>query len=165
MAQQNINMGTPPSGVGGDTRRTAFTKCQENFNELYGMAAIASGSNALGNFIKYSDGTLITWGSQTINRAVAAGTATSWNGGNAEQPSPFITSPTIICNIGFYTGAAGSGLAIYGSAYTYGDTTGGLITAVLNTGVVPAEAHPGFTIGTRAAASMRVSFHCIGRWK
>ena len=36
MAKQTINLGTAPSGVGGDTPRSAFTKTQANFDELYG---------------------------------------------------------------------------------------------------------------------------------
>lgn len=165
MAKQTINMGTAPTGAGGDTRRSAFAKCQANFDELYDLVAIASGTNALGSFIRYSDGTQITWGNQTINRAVAAGTATSWTGVTSEQPAPFVGIPHIMVNIGFYTAAAGSGQSLYGSAYTYGDTNGGLITAVLNTGIAPAEAHPGFGMGTKAAASIRVAFRCIGKWK
>ncbi|MEW7854817.1 hypothetical protein AB2M95_02825 [Pseudomonas chlororaphis] len=35
MAKQTINLGTAPSGVGGDTPRSAFTKSQSNFDELY----------------------------------------------------------------------------------------------------------------------------------
>lgn len=165
MAKQTINMGTAPTGAGGDTRRSAFAKCQSNFDELYDLVAIASGTNALGSFIRYSDGTQITWGNQTINRVVAAGTATSWSGETAEQPAPFVGIPHITFNIGFYTGAAGSGQALYGVAYTYGDPVGGMTTAVLNTGNAPAAVHPGFIMGTKDAASIRVSFRCMGRWK
>jgi hypothetical protein len=35
MAKQTINLGTLPTGVGGDTPRSAFTKAQANFDELY----------------------------------------------------------------------------------------------------------------------------------
>ncbi|HGM5580730.1 TPA: hypothetical protein ACKP22_002415 [Pseudomonas putida] len=35
MSLQNINLGTAPSGAGGDTPRSAFTKAQANFEELY----------------------------------------------------------------------------------------------------------------------------------
>lgn len=37
MAQQTINLGTPPAGLNGDDARTAFTKTNENFTELYGV--------------------------------------------------------------------------------------------------------------------------------
>lgn len=35
MAKQTISLGTPPSGTDGDTNRTAFEKCNTNFDELY----------------------------------------------------------------------------------------------------------------------------------
>lgn len=43
MSKQTINLGTAPTGVGGDTPRSAFTKTQSNFDELY-AALGASGS-------------------------------------------------------------------------------------------------------------------------
>ncbi|WP_460420841.1 hypothetical protein [Pseudomonas sp. ZL2] len=81
MAKQTINLGTPPTGVGGDTPRSAFGKAQANFDELYGVtgnlksAAFAAivgtvsqaggvpsgalmevGSNANGEYFKYACG-------------------------------------------------------------------------------------------------------------
>ncbi len=35
MAQQHINLGTPPSGVDGDTDRAAWVKAEANFTDLY----------------------------------------------------------------------------------------------------------------------------------
>ncbi|UXC38291.1 phage tail protein [Cupriavidus gilardii] len=35
MAKQTINLGTPPAGTDGDTARSAFTKVNANFTELY----------------------------------------------------------------------------------------------------------------------------------
>jgi hypothetical protein len=35
MAKQTINLGASPTGVGGDTPRSAFTKAQANFDEIY----------------------------------------------------------------------------------------------------------------------------------
>ncbi len=35
MAQQHINLGTPPSGVDGDTDRAAWQKAEANFTDLY----------------------------------------------------------------------------------------------------------------------------------
>lgn len=43
MSKQTIQLGTAPTGVGGDTPRSAFTKAQSNFDELY-AALGASGS-------------------------------------------------------------------------------------------------------------------------
>ena len=45
MAKQTINLGTAPTGTGGDTPRSAFTKIQANVDELY-SALGASGSPA-----------------------------------------------------------------------------------------------------------------------
>ncbi|MFP3513850.1 hypothetical protein SB775_30595, partial [Peribacillus sp. SIMBA_075] len=39
MAQQHINFGTLPTGIGGDTRYAAFRKCDDNFTELYAAQA------------------------------------------------------------------------------------------------------------------------------
>lgn len=49
MAKQTINLGTAPSGTGGDTPRSAFTKAQANFDELYGgvLAAVTTPSGAI----------------------------------------------------------------------------------------------------------------------
>jgi hypothetical protein len=49
MAKQTISLGTAPTGVGGDTPRTAFTKTQQNFDELYAADLISyKRSNVLG---------------------------------------------------------------------------------------------------------------------
>jgi len=84
MAKQTINLGTAPTGIGGDTPRSAFTKAQSNFDELYAADAVnykraniigtvsqasgvptgailERGANAQGSYIKYADGTLHCW--------------------------------------------------------------------------------------------------------
>jgi hypothetical protein len=43
VAKQIINLGTAPTGAGGDTPRSAFVKMQANFDELY-AAGVAVGS-------------------------------------------------------------------------------------------------------------------------
>jgi hypothetical protein len=46
MAKQTLNLGTSPTGAGGDTPRSAFTKIEANFTDLYalwGGAALPSG--------------------------------------------------------------------------------------------------------------------------
>ena len=43
MSKQTINLGTAPTGVGGDTPRSAFTKAQSNMDEIYAMLG-ATGS-------------------------------------------------------------------------------------------------------------------------
>jgi len=54
MSQQLINLGSPPAGADGDTIRTALTKCNGNFSDLYGqlgakMAATVFTSNVNAN--------------------------------------------------------------------------------------------------------------------
>lgn len=66
MARQNIELGTPPSGVGGDTPRSANLKVNANFSELYPLVGLGgvvdSGSNSNGSYVKYADGTMECWG-------------------------------------------------------------------------------------------------------
>ncbi|MDZ5111873.1 MULTISPECIES: hypothetical protein [Pseudomonas] len=85
MAKQTINLGTAPSGAGGDDRRSAWVKAIANFDELYTFIATAfnranivgsvgqasgvptgavmqRGSNSNGEFIRFADGTQICWG-------------------------------------------------------------------------------------------------------
>jgi len=45
MTQQIIELGEMPSGIGGDTNRSANVKCNENFTELYDTMA-AKGDNS-----------------------------------------------------------------------------------------------------------------------
>ena len=84
MAKQVINLGTAPTGAGGDDRRSAWQKAIANFDELYAAlvgvfnksnivgavsqsagvptgAVIQRGSNANGAFVRYADGTQICW--------------------------------------------------------------------------------------------------------
>lgn len=48
MAQQHINLGTPPGGQDGDANRTAWGKAEANFTELYGRG-LPVGRNLLIN--------------------------------------------------------------------------------------------------------------------
>ncbi|MFZ5938888.1 hypothetical protein ACOKS3_29220 [Pseudomonas sp. HS6-2] len=47
MAKQNINLGTAPTGAGGDDRRSAWTKAIANFTELYDFLAGAANAASL----------------------------------------------------------------------------------------------------------------------
>jgi len=47
MSKQSINLGTAPTGVGGDTPRSAFTKLQSNVDELYTALGAAGSPQAL----------------------------------------------------------------------------------------------------------------------
>ena len=79
MAWQEIILGTPPTGLGGDPPRVASKKINFMTRELYDKSAslksaafadvvgsvtsgaiIEQGTNASGSFIKFADGTLIT---------------------------------------------------------------------------------------------------------
>lgn len=44
MAKQTINLGTPPTGVGGDTSRSGVAKLQANDDELYAFLGAADGT-------------------------------------------------------------------------------------------------------------------------
>ncbi|MBJ9984425.1 tail fiber domain-containing protein [Acinetobacter sp. S40] len=47
MAKQSINLGTAPSGTDGDTNRSANTKVNANFTEIYDSLAGSAGSTTL----------------------------------------------------------------------------------------------------------------------
>jgi len=49
MAQQHINLGTPPTGVDGDNNRVGWQKAEANFNEIYGQIGAFVGQNLLFN--------------------------------------------------------------------------------------------------------------------
>jgi hypothetical protein len=48
MARQNIELGTPPSGVGGDTPRSANTKINAMMREIYGSGFVLTDAPLLG---------------------------------------------------------------------------------------------------------------------
>ena len=48
MAQQTINVGTSPNDGLGDPIRTAFTKCNDNFDELYSRFQTSVPTTAIG---------------------------------------------------------------------------------------------------------------------
>jgi hypothetical protein len=121
MAKQTINLGTAPTGVGGDTPRSAFTKTQSNFDELYAAdaanykrsnilgvvsqasgaptgAIIERGNNANGNYTKFADGTMICTYRFAVIRTMNIATGQLFYGA-AEPAKPFpqafIAQPTI----------------------------------------------------------------------
>lgn len=112
MAKQTIALGTAPTGVGGDTPRSAFTKVQANFDELYAAdlisykknnilgsvsqaggvptgGVIERGSNANGDYVKYADGTMICWFKWRVIRTMATATGPLFFGGAQEVPRNF----------------------------------------------------------------------------
>ena len=105
MARQEIILGTPPTGLGGDPPRVASMKINAMTLELYeknsklGTAALANilgsmasgaiigrGSNSNGEYTKWADGTMICWVRFT---GYTAGQRTgNW-------PASFTTSPSV----------------------------------------------------------------------
>jgi len=49
MAKETINVGTAPNDGLGDPIRTAYTKCNSNFNELYSRLQSATPGAAIGS--------------------------------------------------------------------------------------------------------------------
>ena len=68
MAKQTINLGTAPSGSGGDTPRSAFTKLQANDDELY--AKVQSNNDAL-----YAKPWIAAVDAPAVRAALSLGTA------------------------------------------------------------------------------------------
>ena len=185
MARQEIILGTPPNGLGGDPPRVASQKINLMTKELYeknatlGAAAFAAvvgtmasgaiieqGTNASGNFIKFADGTLITWGVRIISYGVGgelpAGRGQAWDG--ALQPATFVGQPSHSVTLSFMTGQNGTGAALYTLMQAYWNGSVVVHTGV-NIGHTPAAVHPQMTYGTLAAGSFIASFQSSGRWK
>lgn len=194
MAKQTINLGTAPTGAGGDTNRGAFAKCQANDDELYASVAtinttiattnsnvttaqaditgLKAGTNILhtinakGESIRFPDGTQINFGRQVINATVNAGTTVAWDAFLAvNQPMPFMDNKSqSSVVITFMTAANAGGEPLYSSAHYY-DSNGAPALAFMNMGTKPSQAFPSFNIGTFAALSYTVNFKTVGRWK
>jgi len=56
MSKQTINLGTAPTGVGGDTPRSAFTKTQSNMDEIYAMLGATGSPQALPSTLPIAQG-------------------------------------------------------------------------------------------------------------
>ena len=185
MARQEIILGTPPNGLGGDPPRVASQKINLMTQELYeknaslGAAAFAAvvgtmasgaiieqGTNASGNFIKFANGTLITWGVRIISYGVGgelpAGRGQAWDG--ALQPATFVGQPSHSVTLSFMTGQNGTGAALYTLMQAYWNGSVVVHTGV-NIGHTPEAVHPQMTFGTLAAGSFIASFQSSGRWK
>ena len=131
MAKQTINLGTAPTGVGGDTPRSAFTKAQANFDELY-VALGASGSPAslpaaipvaqggTGGNTQATARTGLGLGSAAVSDAVGlmSNNAIIESGSNSSGTWTKYIDGTMICHFVFSTGYAinlAFGSVFYGS--------------------------------------------------
>ncbi|KDN98899.2 hypothetical protein [Pseudomonas donghuensis] len=94
MAKQTINLGAAPTGVGGDTPRSAFTKAQSNFDELYtAIAGLGTASKA--NLVSSkTDG--------TVGRVVTAGYAGIGSYGSANAAPIIQNMDGLTCGGLFY---------------------------------------------------------------
>ena len=182
MARQEIILGTPPTGLGGDPPRVASMKINAMTLELYeknaklGSAAFANlvgtvaegaiieqGSNAKGNFTKFADGTLITWGSQLFNVQTLAGQGAGFN--ETDQPANFVPgSFRSSVSFNFFTGPNKGGPMLYGSMQFYSYGLGNVYVGI-NMGISPAAAHPSFSYGPATSQSHEISYQTIGLWK
>jgi hypothetical protein len=68
MAKQNINVGSSANKGDGDPLRTAFTKINSNFTELYDAIGLGDGSVNLGS-LEFSGSTITTTDSSRIEIA------------------------------------------------------------------------------------------------
>ncbi|PMQ08915.1 hypothetical protein PseAD21_22540 [Pseudomonas sp. AD21] len=121
MSKQTINLGTAPTGVGGDTPRSAFTKTQSNFDELYAAdavnykranivgsvsqsggvptgAIIEVGSNSNGEYVKFANGTQICRflysGALALDSPLYGAFVSGWI--SWTFPSGFVSRPNVI---------------------------------------------------------------------
>ena len=176
MARQEINLGTAPTGVGGDTTRTAGVKINAMTDEIYksfyqlsniladvaDLGGIPNGgiietkTNSNGTYTKFADGTLICFNTFIVTATVNPGASVV---PSVVMPYAFSGSPYIANSLIFYT--AGQGSQIYSSKQNYG-----LIGAFINTGVSASASFPSFTtLGSNIAYSYEYRYLAIGRWK
>lgn len=116
MAKQVINLGTAPSGAGGDDRRSAWVKAIANFDEIYsfianayqkgniiGAVAMAAGvpsgailqkgSNANGEYVRFADGTQVCW---SIGRVTNIAPANGYGDVNVTFPISFPSTSYVV---------------------------------------------------------------------
>ena len=98
MAQQNINIGTSANKGDGDPIRTAFTKVNANFTELYAQhdGTKAQKTDITGSVFGDDSTLLVDAVSSTIPYAVLSGTPTiPTNNNQLTNGAGFITAETI----------------------------------------------------------------------
>lgn len=125
-------------------------------------AIMERGDNDRGSYIKFADGTMFTWGIQTLPAECPPGQGVVWD--VTRQPEPFVGQAQHSISICFFSENNGGGRPLYTTIQTYGTEYGSMISAALNTGQTPNHMHPSFTIGTLVAKSYRVYYQSSGRW-
>lgn len=151
MAKQTINLGTAPSGAGGDDRRSAWQKAIANFDELYlFMDGLQSQANGNGYYTKYPDGTLVVTGFVTLPaQALSSGVSAT-----KTFAAPFVSPPTVVYSC---DGASGTGaqndVGLVNMNGTYTSVTAYQFT--LNS----------YAYRSATANPTRWSFTATGRWK
>ncbi|WP_244965053.1 hypothetical protein [Pseudomonas hunanensis] len=173
MAKQTINLGTAPSGAGGDDRRSAWVKAIANFDELYNFIATAfnrsnilgavgqsggvptgaifeKGSNSNGEYTKFADGRMIcthtiALGTIAVTRLIG-GVYFDANGQTGRSfPAAFLAPP--VCRMGAFASADGTAYLIEAGAPSATSTQAYSIVAA-----------------TSGNKSMSMSYIAIGRW-
>ncbi|WNL45970.1 hypothetical protein RKE25_21590 [Dyella sp. BiH032] len=131
MPQQTINLGTPPSGTDGDTVRTALSKCQSNFNELYASPVFTGNASVSGTL--YCNGGTAQIGAssgtyRSINYQGIVTTSTPTIPGQAAMTLALTTSGSYGGGYGLVDGSYNIGLySVYGTLNIgFGTGNGGL---------------------------------------
>lgn len=126
-------------------------------------AIVESGANANGNYVRYADGTQLTYGLQSINGTVAPGTSI---GPGLTQPAVFVGASKTFTQAAYYTAVNGGGTPIYAVQFGSVFQNNSGITGVqyLNQGNTQGSSFPTFSIGSLVAASLLVNYVTIGRW-
>ncbi|MBU6957213.1 hypothetical protein KRR23_05605 [Pseudomonas sp. CVAP len=174
MGKQAINLGTPPTGIGGDTPRSANIKINSNFDELYAAdlvnykrsnvlgtvsqasgvptgAVIERGTNANGSYVKLVDGAMIC--TRIVNFALTPNI--SWGAAFITSGVPvqayagtFTTAPVIDMLLTVSNGYAGTGWLI-GVAEPSNISWPGCFIADL---------------ASRGITSFNIHYIAVGRW-
>lgn len=138
MAQQAILLGTAPTGVGGDTPRSAFSKAQSNFDEVYAALGAAGSPLALPAALPVAKGG--TGGTTPALARSALSAAVS--GANADITSlSGLTTPLSIAQGGTGANSASAALnalglqaATYSPRFAYQRAAATQATSILSTG-------------------------------
>ena len=140
MAQQIINVGTAPNDGLGDPLRTAFTKTNNNFSQLFATAGVSGIANGSSNVnIPQSNGNVVISSAGTANVITVTGTGVNVAGtlnssglttlSNLSVTGAVISTGTIqsLADVTAVTITASGNLSANNAVVT-GNVTGGLFT-------------------------------------